>query len=52
MNSGNFDPDSYKSKSKQNNRKKKNKEDKEEETVGAIVELTELIPDTPPNDPS
>ena len=53
MNSENFKPDSYKSKSKRSNRKKnKNKDDKEEETVGAIVEPTESIPDAPPTDPS
>ena len=53
MNSGNFDPDSYKSNSKRGNRKKnKNKDDKEEETVRAIVEPTDLIPDAPPTDPS
>ena len=52
MNSENFDPDSYKSKSKQNNRKKKNKEDKGKEVVWAIIEPTELIPDAPLNDPS
>ena len=51
MNSGNFEPDPYKSKSKRNNwNKNKNKDEKEEETVGAIDELTELIPDTPPTD--
>ena len=55
INSGNFDPDLYKSKSKQNNHtnnKNKNKDDKEEETVGAIVEPTELFADAPPIDPS
>ena len=53
INSWNFDPDFYKSKSKQSNHKKnKNKDEKEEETVGAIVEPTESIPDAPPTDPS
>ena len=55
MNSGNYEPDPYKSKSKQNNRKNnknKNKDDKEEEIVGAIVEPTKSIPDTPPTDPN
>ena len=55
MNSENFDPDSYKSKSKRNNRKNnknKNQDDKEEEKAGAIVESTELIPDTPPANPT
>ena len=49
INSGNFGPDLFKSKSKQNNRKK-NKDEKEEETVGAIVEPTGPIPDTPTTD--
>ena len=53
INSGNFEPDSYKSKSKQSNRKKnKNKDDKEDETIGAIVEPTESIPEAPPTNPS
>ena len=55
MDSGNFEPDPYKSKSKRNdckNNKNKNKDDKEEETVGAIVEPTESIPDAPPTDPN
>ena len=53
MNSGNFELDSYKSKSKQSNRKKiKNKDDKEDETVGAIVEPTESIPNAPSTNPS
>ena len=53
MNSGNFEPDPYKSKSKRNNRNKnknKNKNEKEEETVGVIVEPTGLIQDTPTTD--
>ena len=55
MNSGNFEPDPFKSKSKSkrnnwNKNKNKNKDEKEEEVVGAIVEPTVLIPDTPTND--
>ena len=53
INSGNFEPDQYKSKSKRNNRNKnknKNKDGKEKETVGAIVEPIGLIPNTPTTD--
>ena len=55
MNTANFESDLYKSKSKRNNRKNnknKNKDDKEDETVGAIVEPTESIPDAPSTDPN
>ena len=55
MNSGNFDPDLYKSKSKPNNcknNKNKNKDDKEEEKNRAIVEPTESIPNASPTNSS
>ena len=55
MNSGNFEPDLFKSKFKQNNQNKnknKNKDEKEEETVRVIVELTGPNPNTSTtNDP-
>ena len=48
MNSNNFEPDTFKSKSKRNNRRKnKNKDDKEEETVGAIIEPAVPVPEAP-----
>ena len=37
MNSGTFEPDPFKPKSKRDNWKKKKKEDKDEETVGVII---------------
>ena len=51
MNSGNFEPDSFKSRSKRSNRNKnKNKQNtgKEEETVGAVIKPT---PTTSAEDP-
>ena len=54
MNSGNFEPDPFKPKSKRSNRNKnrnKKNEEKDEETIGAIVEPSPTTPTTDKPDP-